>query len=97
VEPNLRYTVPDLPLQGNWRYWHAFYALPPAQKESVRAARTIFKLDPLDARLGTHKIHRLSAQYRMNVYSVVIEGDLRAVFYVEGSLVVTVDLGTHDI
>ncbi len=33
----------------------------------------------------------------MNVYSVVIEGDLRAVFYLEGSLVVTVDLGTHDI
>ena len=79
------------------RYWHAFYALPPAQKESVHAAWKIFKLDPFDARLGTHKIHRLSARYRLNIFSVVIEGDLRAVFYVEGNLVVTIDLGTHDI
>lgn len=33
----------------------------------------------------------------MNVYSVVIEGDLRAAFYIQGDLVVSVDLGTHDI
>ena len=79
------------------RYWHAFHALPPAQKASVRATWAIFKLDPFDPRLGTHKIHRLSARYRMNVYSVVIEADLRAVFYLVGDLVVTVDLGTHDI
>jgi len=27
----------------------------------------------------------------------MFEGDLRAVFYVEGNCVVTVDIGTHDI
>lgn len=78
-------------------YWRAFYALPPAQKASVRAAWAIFKIDPFDTRLGTHKIHRLSARYRTNIYSVVIESDLRAVFYLQGDLVVTVDLGTHDL
>lgn len=31
------------------------------------------------------------------LYAVDIEGDLRAVFYVEQNLVVTVDIGTHDI
>lgn len=79
------------------RYWHAFYALPPGQKASVRAAWAIFKLDPFDPRLGTHKIHRLSARYRTNIYSVVIAADLRAVFYIQGDLVVTVDLGSHDL
>ena len=79
------------------RYWHAFYALPPAQKAAVRAAWAIFKIDPFDPRLGTHKIHRLTARYRTTIYSVVIESDLRAVFYIQGDLVVTVDLGTHDL
>ncbi|MSU48361.1 MAG: hypothetical protein EXS37_04585 [Opitutus sp.] len=63
----------------------------------MRAAWSIFKLDPFDPRLGTHKIHRLSARYRMNVYSILIEADLRAVCYIQEDLVVTVDLGTHDL
>jgi hypothetical protein len=29
----------------------------------------IFKKDPFDARLGTHKIHRLSAHYGRTIYS----------------------------
>ena len=63
----------------------------------MRAAWAIFKVDPFDPRLGTHKIHRLSARYRTNVYLVVIAGDLRAVFHLHEDLVVTIDLGTHDI
>jgi hypothetical protein len=31
------------------------------------------------------------------VHAVVIEGDLRAAFYIEGDTVVSVAIGTHDI
>ena len=33
---------------------------------------------------------------RQTVYAVVIEGDLRAVFYVDRNDVVTFNIGTHD-
>ena len=78
-------------------FWKKFHALSAPQKESVRRAWKIFKLDPFDARLRTHKIHSLSAEYRRTIYAVDIEGDLRAVFFIRGEEVITVDLGTHDI
>jgi hypothetical protein len=83
--------------QATEQFWRVFYALPPGQKEAVRNAWRIFKLNPFDPRLGTHKIHRLSARYRKTIYSVVVAEDLRAVFFIEGDTVVTVDIGTHDI
>ena len=58
---------------------------------------TIFKNDPFDPRLGTHRINSLSAHYQRTIYSVVLEGDLRAVFFLEGEMVMTIDVGTHDI
>ena len=78
-------------------FWKSFYALSASQKESVRAAWAIFKVNPFDPRLGTHKIHRLSAAFKKTVHAVVIEGDLRVVFYLEGDVVFTFGIGTHDI
>ncbi len=78
-------------------FWRSFYGLSPNQKESTRQAWTIFKENPFDTRLRTHKIHRLSAHYGRTIYAVDIEGDLRAVFYIEADFVVTVDIGTHAI
>ena len=79
------------------QFWESFYDLSPGQKESTRRAWKIFKENPFDPRLRTHKIHRLSAQYSRTIYATEIEGDLRAVFFINGDTVVTVDLGTHDI
>ena len=79
------------------RFWESFYDLTAKQKDAARRAWRIFKANPFDPRLRPHKIHRLSAQYDHTIYAVEIEGDLRAVFYVEGDVVVTVDIGTHDI
>jgi hypothetical protein len=79
------------------QFWESFYDLTAAQKESTRRAWKIFKQNPFDPRLRPHKIHRLSAEYGRTIYAVDIEGDLRAVFYVARNLVVTVDIGTHDI
>jgi hypothetical protein len=78
-------------------FWENFYALSPSQKESARNAWKIFKLNPFDPRLRPHRINSLSAAYRRTIYAVEIEGDLRVAFYVEGNLVWTVDIGTHDI
>jgi mRNA-degrading endonuclease YafQ of YafQ-DinJ toxin-antitoxin module len=78
-------------------FWEHFYDLTPSQKDSTRRAWEIFKENPFDPRLRTHKIHRLSAQYGRTIYAVDIEGDLRAVFFVESDVVVTVDIGTHAI
>jgi mRNA-degrading endonuclease YafQ of YafQ-DinJ toxin-antitoxin module len=79
------------------RFWQSFYELSPSQKNSTRQAWQVFKQNPFDPRLRSHKIHRLSARYGKTIYAADIEGDLRAVFFIEGDFVVTVDIGTHDI
>jgi mRNA-degrading endonuclease YafQ of YafQ-DinJ toxin-antitoxin module len=79
------------------RFWTSFYRLSPAQKESARKVWLIFKEDPFDTRLRTHKIHRLSATYGRTIYAVEIEGDLRLLFYLDGETVVSLIVGTHDI
>jgi hypothetical protein len=78
-------------------FWENFYKLPSAQKEATRAAWGIFKANPFDARLGAHRIHRLSTIMRRTVYAVEIGADLRALFYIEGDAVVSFNIGSHDI
>ena len=79
------------------RFWTSFYRLNPAQKESARQVWQIFKEDPFDPRLRTHKIQRLSAQYGRTIYAVEVEGDLRSMFYLDGEIIVSLIIGTHDI
>jgi len=79
------------------RFWESFYALSSDQKESTRRAWKIFQENPFDPRLRPHKIYRLSARFNRTIYAADIEGDLRAVFYVEDDVVITVDIGSHDI
>jgi mRNA-degrading endonuclease YafQ of YafQ-DinJ toxin-antitoxin module len=78
-------------------FWKRFYGLNASQKESVRRAWRIFKENPFDPRLKSHKIHVLSAKSGKTIYSAAIEDDLRVIFFVEGNTVYTVDLGTHAI
>jgi hypothetical protein len=80
-------------------FWRKFYALRPDQKQLVREKWEIFKVDPFDSRLGTHKISSLSARMKKTVWSVVIEsrGDLRVTFVIDGDLVTTIDIGGHSI
>jgi plasmid maintenance system killer protein len=62
----------------------ALRKLAPRQKASARTAFGIF-------------IHGLSAKLRRTIYSVSIESDLRAIFYLEGDVVVSLDIGDHAI
>ena len=83
--------------QASENFWKKFHRLSAGQKESVRTAWSIFKENPFDPRLGAHRINSLSVQYKRTIYSVVIEADLRVVFYLEGGTIQTVDIGTHAI
>ena len=81
------------------KFWKNFYALPNYQKELVREKWQIFKVDPFEPSLGTHQIRRLSALAKHTIYSVVIEknGNLRVLFRIDGGVVTTLDVGTHDL
>jgi hypothetical protein len=83
--------------QASETFWRNFYRLPDNQKASVRRAWRVFKANPFDPRLGVHKIHALSAKSGKTIHALVIEADLRVVFFVEGNTVFTVDIGTHAI
>jgi hypothetical protein len=78
-------------------FWKNFHGLSSTHKDLVREKFRIFHENPFDPRLRTHKIHSLSSLFKRTVHAVVIEGNLRAVFYIEGDVVVTFNIGTHDI
>ena len=78
-------------------FWKAFYKLASPQKESVREAWKLFKDDPFHPKLRSHQIHALTARAGHTIYSAVIEADLRVVFRIDGSVVTSLDVGTHDI
>ena len=78
-------------------FWRGWSKLSEVQQRAALQAFSIFKTNPFDSRLRTHKIHRLSAQYGRTIYAVDIAGDLRATFFLEGETVWSVSIGTHDI
>lgn len=83
--------------QATETYWRRFYALSPSEKELVRSKWKIFKLDPFDESLQTHKIEALSGRARTTIYSVKVGPNLRAIFRIDGDVVTTLDIGNHAI
>lgn len=79
------------------QFWKHFDSLPKPQQDLARETFKIFKKNPFDPKLHPHKINRLTAIYRVTVFSVTIAGDLRAVFCKQGNEIVSLDIGTHDI
>ncbi len=79
------------------KFWKNYYKPPASEQQAARDAWKIFKTDPFDAQLRTHRINSLSSIFKRTVSAIVIAGDLRAVFYIEGDTVVTVNIGSHDI
>ena len=71
--------------------------LSPEQRRAAVVAFAIFRQNPFDSRLRPHKIHKLSAIYGVTIYAVEIAADLRAVFYLDGQTVWSVDIGRHAI
>lgn len=93
-----------MPRPSSYRHFKAtrqfrksFVKLSASQRQRAKEKFMVFKTDPFDQRLRTHKINVLSARAGTTVYSVVIESDLRAVFRVDGDTVTTLDIGSHDV
>ena len=78
-------------------FWRSFGKLPAQQQLKAHKAFLIFRQNPFDPRLRSHKIHKLSARYGRIVYAAEIEANLRVAFYIEDDVAVTVDIGSHDI
>jgi hypothetical protein len=68
-----------------------------SQKTAAKEAFAIFKVDPFDSRLRTHKIHGLSARLGRTIYSVSVEKDLRVLFYLDKDVAVSIDIETDRI
>ena len=79
------------------RFWKSLNALPPRQRESAINAFRIFKEDPFDFRLRTHKVQKLSAIAKHTIFSAEVEGDLRVVFRIDDDTVTTLDIGDHSV
>jgi mRNA-degrading endonuclease RelE of RelBE toxin-antitoxin system len=79
------------------KFWKNYRKLSASQQKSAQEAWRLFRADPFDPRLRTHRINSLSSIFNRTVYAVAIEGDLRAIFYIEGKIVVTVNIGSHDL
>ncbi len=78
-------------------FWRSYRKLTREQQQAARRAWQIFRRDPFDPRLGTHKIHSLSARAKATVYAVVVGADLRVIFTIRGNTVYTLDIGTHSL
>ena len=76
-------------------FWRSYRKLNPAQQQAAKRAWQIFKRDPFDPRLGTHKIHALSARAKETVYAVVVAADLCVIFVLRGNIAYTLDIGSH--
>jgi hypothetical protein len=57
-------------------FWRSFGRLSAQQQRRTRKAFVIFKQNPFDPRLRSHKIHKLSARYARVIYAAEIEADL---------------------
>jgi mRNA-degrading endonuclease YafQ of YafQ-DinJ toxin-antitoxin module len=79
------------------RFWTSFNALSGEQRETAQYAFAIFKNDTHDYRLRTHKVHKLSGIAKHTIWSAEIDGDLRVIFRIDGDVVTTLDIGSHDV
>lgn len=78
-------------------FWRAFDKIEARQQALARAKFEVFKENPFQPSLKSHRINKLSAQWKRTIFSACLEGDLRVIFYIEGNEVISVGIGTHSI
>jgi hypothetical protein len=88
----LNYTFKTTP-----QFRRSYRKLTPVARKAVLEVFTRFRHDPFAPQLGTHPIATLSARAREPVYSVPVLPNLRAIFVRHGQVIVTLDVGTHDV
>jgi mRNA-degrading endonuclease RelE of RelBE toxin-antitoxin system len=79
------------------KFWKNKNALPENQQKVLKKKFELFKEDPFHPLLRSHTIAKLAADYRHPIFSAVIEGNLRVLFRIDGNVVTTLTVGTHDL
>jgi mRNA-degrading endonuclease RelE of RelBE toxin-antitoxin system len=79
------------------KFWKNKNSLSQSQQELLKEKFKLFKENPFHPTLHSHTIAKLSAQYKHPIWSAVIEGNLRVLFRIDGEVVTTLTVGTHDI
>lgn len=76
------------------RYLRSFRKLPPAIRQKIREREVIFRSNPFDARLKTHKLH---GEFN-GFWAYSIEYRYRVVFrFINGSQALFFDVGLHPV
>ncbi|MDP3799886.1 MAG: type II toxin-antitoxin system mRNA interferase toxin, RelE/StbE family [bacterium] len=76
------------------RFRQAYKSLPRFVKEKALEKENIFRKDPFDSRLNTHKLH---GKYK-NYWSFTVVGQYRIMFTFNNKKFIDfVDVGTHEI
>lgn len=85
----------DYIFRKDTKFNRQFRKLSISDQELAKEKFKIFRINPFDPKLGTHKIAKLSAAYKQTVYAVVIRGDLRSTFLMKGNIIWSLDIGSH--
>ncbi len=76
------------------KFRKVFKKLPKRIKEAAVEREKIFRANPFDSRLGTHKLH---GEYK-DYWAFTVVGQYRIMFvFVDSDIVDFVNIGTHDI
>lgn len=76
------------------KFRKAFHKLPKYIKEKAQEKEQIFRNNPFDTRLDTHKLH---GQYK-DYWAVTVVGQYRIMFaFIEKDTVDFINIGTHEI
>ena len=79
------------------KFWKNYSSLSETKKKLVKEKYKLFKADLFHPALKSHSIAKLSAEAKHTIYSAVIEGDLRVIFRIDGSVVTTLTIVTHEL
>lgn len=76
------------------RFRKSYKKLPRNIKDKAKEKEKIFRTNPFDARLGTHKLHGKYKEY----WAFTIVNHYRVMFaFIESKIVDFIDIGTHEI
>lgn len=72
----------------------SYKKLPKNIKDKAKEKEKIFRINPFDARLNTHKLHGAYKEY----WAFTVDSQYRIMFaFIESEIVDFVDIGTHEI
>jgi len=76
------------------RFRKSYKKLPKNIKDKVTKKERIFRTNPFDARLDTHKLHGKYKEY----WAFTIANQYRIIFaFIESDIIDFIDIGTHQI